>query len=70
MAVPVISNAKQVKSDNPLRNRANEKDRPLFPKNCRSGINNKQCKDNGCNFIFLPFDNYGCCTNCGAEVLT
>lgn len=55
-----------------LRNRAKANDRPTRESACRPGIFPEQCirNNHGHNFVFLPFDNYGCCKNCGAEVLT
>lgn len=54
-------------------NRALSKDRPEKAAECRRNIhkpNDCPCKLHGCDFVFLPFDRYGCCTRCGDEILT
>ena len=57
-----------------IKNRALKEDRPLVAKNCRKvEIKNlpamHPCKK-GHDYRFLIKDNYGCCSNCGDEVLT
>lgn len=55
-----------------LRNRYNAEDRPYRSKQLRDGIKSLamiHCTK-GYNVIFRPFDNYGCCKDCGYESLT
>lgn len=64
--------------DRSIRNRANDRDRPRFGKDCREVPLVKpeanapdRCKEGeGHSHVFIVGDRYGCCTKCGDEVLT
>lgn len=61
-----------------LRNRAEDRDRPIFARDCREvdlvkpeSTAPNRCKEGeGHSHVFQRDDNYGCCTVCGDEVLT
>lgn len=61
-----------IAAEDSLRNRHNSKDRPERENECRSGLISlqTQCKLLGHDWVFKRFDNYGCCTRCGCEVIT
>jgi hypothetical protein len=57
-----------------VRNRAFTQDRPNKVAELRiyEPDKNSPCHQSqmGHNYIFYPFDRYGCCDRCGSEILT